>query len=501
MSIKSQRILISCLVISAIVLLCLGALAAGGVGVWALRPAIHGVSLPSEEALPQETARPTPTRAVQLQPESTQIQQPEGAAPTQESSQPQQTVIPTPGLAPGASLPEDVIRQMDEIEGQVTALRRLAPMEPVDRSLLTPAQLREHVINDFLADYSEEEARDDAIELSAFGLLVREFDLYNLYLDLYSEQVAGFYDDDVKAMYVIQGEGFQGPERLTYAHEYVHALQDQHYQLKEGLKLSDDDCEEDSERCAAVRALVEGDASFVEMQWFFDHSTDQDQRELREFYNSYESPVFDSTPSFLRESFLFPYTAGQEFVEYLYDLGGWDAIEEAYRNPPTTTEQILHPERYPDDAPIPVTLPDFTDDLGEGWRELNRNVMGEYYTYLILAHGEEPRARLRENEAREAAAGWGGDLYVIYHNEESEEIVMVMNTEWETANDARQFSNAFNKYASGRFGNPVFSRPGASGWESSESYTYFIHDGDQTTWILAPSRDIAETIWESVRAR
>ena len=99
-----------------------------------------------------------------------------------------------------------------------------SPSHPVPVVLLSPDQLRQNVINDFLADYTDEQVADDVLELSTIGLLEPNFDLRTFYVDLLSEQVAGYYDNETGEMFVVQGQGFQGPERLTYSHEFTHVL-------------------------------------------------------------------------------------------------------------------------------------------------------------------------------------------------------------------------------------------------------------------------------------
>ena len=221
----------------------------------------------------------------------------------------------------------DVDQQMEVIERQVSELRGLEAKSSVSRHLLTPVDLRQHILDDFLKDYSQEEARQDALSLWSFGLLERDFKLYDFYIELYSEQVAGFYDQETKEMFVVQGEGFAGPERLTYAHEFTHALQDQYYDIQDGLRFNDTDCENESERCAAISALLEGDATLAELEWFSSHATAQDRREISSFYNNYSSPVFDSAPQFMQDDFLFPYEQGQDFVKTIFDEGGWQAVD------------------------------------------------------------------------------------------------------------------------------------------------------------------------------
>ena len=273
---------------------------------------------------------------------------------------PQQTQEPA---AQGELSPE-VLGQMDEIQQQVMAIRGLDMSTELKRDLMTPEELQDKVINDFFADYTDEDALQDSKVLSTLGLIEEGFDLKQFYLDLYSEQIAGYYDSETKDMYVIAGEKFGGMERMTYAHEFNHVLQDQNYDLENGMKLNEDYCKEDTEYCAAVSALIEGDSVSAEQAWFIQHSTRQDQQDLFSFQEDYTSPVYDAAPAYMKEDFLFPYTLGYDFVQGLIEQGDWAAVDAAYRNPPVTTEMILHPEKYPDDKPVTVEMPDLAAVFG-----------------------------------------------------------------------------------------------------------------------------------------
>jgi hypothetical protein len=383
---------------------------------------------------------------------------------------------------------------MDEIQMQVILERGLKPSENVNRGLYSSEQLQERVLNDFLEEYSPEEAQSDALSLAAFGLLEPDFDLYNFYIDLLSEQIAGFYDQETKEMVVVQGEGFNGPERLTYAHEYTHALQDQNYDIEDGLNFNDEACEFDSERCAAVQALIEGDASLAELTWFFENGTPEDQAEIMEFYNTFEMPVFDSAPEFITMDFTFPYDYGYTFVESLHSQGGWGTVDRAYQNLPQSTEQILHPERYPDDQPIAMALPDFSGILDSNWEEIDRGTMGEWYTYLILSKGLDINARLDEETASLATEGWGGDAYIVYHNADTQESVMLLLSTWDTPEDADEFAAAFRDYVNGRFGLSADDT-----WQGSDGLHAFYQEGVSTAWVLAPDAKTAEELWEFTR--
>jgi hypothetical protein len=472
MTSTNRKILYSCLAIGVVICLCLVVIALGAGGILILRP---GSILPSQN----------PSEATGI---------PGG------SSLPS-SAAGTPVDSTQAAVPADIARQMDEIQNQVVKLRHIQPQSNVTRTLLSPEELRKHVQNDFLKDYDTNEARNDTIVLSTLGLLDKNTDIKKTYLDLLSEQVAGFYDNKTKAMYVVQGEKFTGNERHVYAHEYTHALQDQAYDFENGLKFNDATCQQDSERCAALQALIEGDATVTELKWITTYASTRDRFDIWLFYRSYKSPVFDAAPAFMKDDLGFPYEAGQNFVQTLVDQGGEKAVDEAFRNPPVSTEQIMHPERYPEDKPVPVSLPDLKPALGEGWTEIDHNVMGEWYTYLILAKGLNPKYELKDAQARQAAQGWGGDNYAVYKNVTTGAIVFVLSTIWDTQKDADEFASAFNTYGNDRFGKPVTNQAGVTSWQTEDGVHTFHQDGQRTDWIFAPAADQAEKIYGSIKGQ
>ncbi len=389
----------------------------------------------------------------------------------------------------------DQINQvMDQIQSQVIAIRGLQPKGTLQESLLTPAELQKHVTDEFLQGYTTTDARDEALTASAFGLLQPDFDLYTLYDKLYAEQVAGYYDDKTKQMYVVKGKDFLGTERMTYAHEYTHVLQDQNYDIENGLGVTDERCKQETERCAAIQALLEGDATLVEYQWFSKDATAEDRRQVINFATTYSGPVFDSAPDYLKQSFLFPYDQGLAFVQYVFNRGGWPAVDNVFRNPPVSTEQILHPAKYPKDTPQVVNLPDLTPVLGAGWEEIARGSQGEWGLYLILAHGLDPKNDLSNSQAQRATAGWGGDTYAVYYNETSQATAMAIVTAWDTSRDEKEFSDAFRVYATHRFGNASTNQNGESAWQSTDTFTLFQQNSSNAIWILAPDQLTAQAM-------
>lgn len=405
------------------------------------------------------------------------------------------TSEPSPDYpTPEASLDE----QMDAIQAQVIKIRDLSPTGSVARALLTPDELRQNVVDDFLVDYTEEEAAQDAIVLATLGLLEPGFSLRDFYIELFSEQIAGYYDHETKEMFVVQADSFKGPERLTYAHEFNHVLQDQNYDIQNGLNYNDDACEQDSERCAAIQALIEGDATLLEVTWFMNDATPKDRSEVYAFYESYSSPIYDSAPPYMKEDFLFPYQAGQEFVTKLYEDGGWEAVDKAYVDLPVSTEQILHPEKYPLDTPVTISLPPLESILGAGWEEIDRGVMGEWYTFLILAYGISPAFQQDVELSKGAAAGWDGDVYVTFHQTQGDGVIFVMITEWETNQDVGDFGSLVQLYAENRFGNLTLDKSGFTASQAQGLKTIFSTNGKQTIWVVSSDLALADQVMQEI---
>ncbi len=435
-----------------------------------------------------------------LQSPITQTAIPTATSKPQPSSSPTQTA-PTMEISPSATtegircppLSADILAEIDEIEDQVVTLRGLRPVTPVNRSLLTPEQLRQRVIDDFLADYSQQEAQDDALVLALFGLLDPGFDLLSFYIDLYSEQIAGFYDDNTKEMAIICGKGFEGPQRITYVHEFTHALQDQIYDFKDGLGYDEESCELDSERCAAILSLTEGDATLVEKQWLEVYASEEDLTELIEFIGELETPIYDAAPRFIRQDLLFPYLAGLGFIEALFLDGGWAAIDAAYNDLPLSTEQILHHKRYPKDVPVRLVTPEVSDVLGQGWHEIDRGTLGEWYTQLML------NEFLPKADAVRAAEGWGGDTYLVFHNDETSQDILILITQWDTVRDVHEFFAIFADYSDARYGGRKQASAYVSTWEGEGFYIHSEHISNQSLWILAPDAATAEALRQTIR--
>jgi hypothetical protein len=469
MNTLKRKLLLSALLLVAI--FCLGLCAISTAGVW------------TAVLSPLSAARITPTLAFQALP-------PAATSVPAQTEEPGRSLTPTasaiPTEIPGDSgLPADITRQMDQIQKQVIQIRGLQPTGPVKRALLTHDQLQKNVVTDFLKYYSAQDAKNDVLVLSTFGLIQPGFDLYDFYQRLYAEQIAGYYDNQTKAMYVVKGENFLGPERMTYAHEYTHVLQDQNYDIQNGMGYSDERCKKETERCAGIQALIEGDATYVEQTWLQEDSTAQDKSQIQDMYKTYSSPVYDSAPPYMQQDMMFPYQAGLEFVQSLYDNGGWNAVNAAFRNPPVSTSQILHPDRYPATTPVDVSLPDLASALPSGWRKVDENSFGEWYHYLWLSYGDNKKARMPVSLSRQATQNWAGDRYAVYADDAAGQTAGVLVSDWGTQTNANLFRDGYEQYGIARWGTPQ-TQGGWLVWKTDSGPVEITVKDARTTWISAP---------------
>ncbi len=425
-----------------------------------------------------------------LQPEEPPTASPSPSATTSPTSTPDSPAAAsaTPTIQ---ALDPEIVDQMEKIESQVIQLRGLRPTSPTDRALLTQEELQQDILVELGEDYSPQEAEEDARVLALLGLLEPGYDLWQLYQDLYAEQVLGYYDDVSEQMTILADEDFDILERLTYAHEYVHALQDQSFDFQDVLQYDDAVCEADGDRCMAVQALLEGDAMLLQSQWLRTYASRAEIATLLELNSGLETPVFSAAPEFIRHSMLFPYDQGGSFVLHYYLRGQWADIDDLYRDPPASTEQIIHPLHYPEDVPIVLELPGLDGVLPAGWREIDRSTLGEWQLSMMLSQ------YLPSATVDLAAIGWGGDSYIALHDDTSDQGAIVLVTAWDTNSDATHFYNAMREYGNARFSGATFSWDRMS-WETDTVYVSLVRSTRQVMWIYAPNSAVEAALRSAI---
>jgi hypothetical protein len=146
----------------------------------------------------------------------------------------------------------------------------------------------------------------------------------------------------------------------------------------------------------------------------------------------------EGIPPFVSRLQAWPYDQGMRFIGALEARAGLDAVDEAFVDLPTSTEQIIHPERYPNDAPTPVDVPDLSEELGPGWQDLDVMSIGEAWLQIALG------LRLDGSQAGAAAAGWDGGTYRAWSN--GTDTAVELSTVWDTAHDAEEFAASMGEW-------------------------------------------------------
>lgn len=323
-----------------------------------------------------------------------------------------------------------------QIEAQVQQIRELTAKTPVAPKLLDDATLKANVAASFEKDNPPKVVAANERAYQLLGLIPNGTSLKELYLKLLGSQVAGYYDSDTKELYVVSRSGGLGPtERVTFAHEFDHALQDQNFGLDK-LQL---DAMGESDRSLARLSVAEGDATLLMSLWAGQNLA---PAELVQLLQSASDPaqtaILAEMPDILKASLLFPYTAGQALVASIQNTGGWAAVDKLYADPPASTEQVIHPDKYASrEPPIKVDFPkDLATRLGGGWSVDLEDSLGEFglETWLKSA-GKVPQAT-----ATAAAEGWGGDRFALVSN--GSRSGLVLDTRWDSPADAAQFAAA-----------------------------------------------------------
>ena len=360
---------------------------------------------------------------------------------TSSSPSPRSTPTSSPTTGPLASgLPSPASTQEQEaafaaIESQVQQIRGLPAAKIGAAQIIDRDQLAVELRALFDAEYPQARRDADNITLRALGLLTKDQDVAQLQLRLLGDQVLGFYDDRKKRMVVVSDSGLSAEAKITYAHEYTHALQDAAFTLK---TLETDAVGED-DRSLARTALIEGDATQTMFLWAL--AGNLDPGELAQLGNQ-PAPDTADTPAWMVDLLEFPYTVGLAWVGQVYQDGGFKAVDAAFTDPPGSTEQVIHYDKWvARERPIAVSIPELAPALGPGWKRVASSPQGEAMLSVMLQFFDVSKA-----DAEQAAAGWGGDRVAVYSGPNGA-FSLAWRLTWDGAADATEFADAYAKVA------------------------------------------------------
>ena len=350
-----------------------------------------------------------------------------------------------PVIAPrgaGGTLSVDqVISQLDVVASEVEVIRELAlGSTPYDGTVKSDQEefLRERAF--ITRDERSVGAEEDA--LKRLGLLPESADLASLLDDLYGQALRTVYVESRGRLSVlIPADKLNAKQRAAAARDFTRAMQNQNYGIVDARV--DDPTEGDA--ALSRVALEQGDGTAAMLDWSAATLGADSQTKVTNSVVPGGKSLLGSMPPILQREYDLPYLEGRAFVDALRADGGWAAVDGAWDDLPRSTEQIIHPGRYPGNRPVQVSLDGVADRLGGGWSESWRQTMGELRTWVWLADGvagtqDGPTAPIKLPKAK-AATGWGGDRLVSLDGPDGSWAI-VWQTAWDGPDDATQFADA-----------------------------------------------------------
>ncbi len=348
---------------------------------------------------------------------------------------------------------EQVAHAVEEVRGR--QFERQVPASEIDSSELKRL-LRSKILESFPAS-----PEDTARTLVALGFMDETPKLLERLVDFYASQVVAFYDPEPRRFYVVRGaeealqlqaagtEDLRGTaERLIFAHELTHALQDETLRLDRRLK----ELKENGDRALALQCLLEGEATLVMVRVALadlpaaDETTEEMLEPLLSAGALERANVPKDIPDYFVEQLFFPYVDGTAYVRKRLKTRGWPEVDRLWKNPPLSTSEILH-EAEPF-VPAGDLLPDRPERLSPaGFRFLYADTLGEWSLRFLL------RRSGGGEEADRAAAGWRGDRIAFFSSGPT--IAYLWRLRLETPGAAERFERAWKK-----------ARIKRAGWES-----------------------------------
>jgi hypothetical protein len=353
-------------------------------------------------------------------------------------------------------------------------LRGLQPTTELEMRLIGRQETADYLEGTLDAGDREILARRQEI-YRLLGLIPDDADLLQLQISLLRGLVLGFYDPDVKALFVLEDLGLSSlVTRTTLVHEIVHALQDQHYDLNAvDLRIRDD-----WDRSMAYTDLVEGDARGVETEFISPSAAATAALNCND--SSFAVNRNSNIPVVVQRELQAPYSDGRCFIATVAERlpSGVDSI---FEEPPAGTEQVLHPEKYLEgEDPRLVDLRALDRDLGPGWRSLYSGTIGEFGLQNLLLLGVSDTATVKR-----AAAGWGGDRWALYGRDDGARLLHFA-TAWDSEGEAREFWETFLRSLASRSDGAVSASASqrSVSWRDGDETLRASIDGDSVTLLV-----------------
>jgi hypothetical protein len=359
-----------------------------------------------------------------------------------------------PETKPSPAMTEEEARTLArDVSAAVESLRGLRLKRPVTVKLVDDKTARAHFAARLEKFWPPQRVALEQKAHVQLGLLPPGTHLVESLLDLLEEQAGGYYDPASDTFFILTDMP-RGVAPMLFAHELTHALDDQYYDLD--AKLGDASLDDD--RGTAMGAVVEGSgmlvmSAYVAREMVGGRLTASALQELQES-EAGKAAKLGAAPPLLQRLLLAPYLLGHSFLlrgDLTALVRGVSAadLNHAFEKPPVSTEQLIHPAKYwneaEKDVPRRVQLPDLSTHLGKDWKLSLEGDLGELTLAILTGAGgldpRSPEAARPESWTTPGAAGWDGDRYQLYEGPAGA-TVTVLATLWDTTSDAAEFERS-----------------------------------------------------------
>lgn len=289
-----------------------------------------------------------------------------------------------------------------------------------------------------------EELHAEELSLKKLGLVPKTFDLRKTTVDLLTEQAAAFYDYRKKKLFILDTNATI-TQKPVLVHELAHALADTQVSLEKYIFKSRSD-----DSALARQAVMEGQATWLMSEYIMSRMGGSltkspemvDVMSRMAGSSAGAFPVFDSVPLYLRESLMFPYTKGFAFQQAVILKLGKEGFLEVFRNPPRSSQQIIHPDKYFDK--IQPTKPPLPKASTKGYTGVVEGTVGEFdHEILFRQYGGEADAKL--------ARKWRGAEFRIFENKKDKSrAVLLYASDWQDEKAARDVFRLYKKVLQGK---------------------------------------------------
>jgi hypothetical protein len=339
-------------------------------------------------------------------------------------------------------------KQAASVEASIARMRKLEFIRQVPMVVNAPHQAQQAIIAQIARDHSDEDLRNGGESGVMTGLFPPNIDLKRQTLELLQNEVIGFYNPDTKQMVIIQrphnhasldaqGVG-PGMGTMVLAHELTHALQDQHFGIEKMLNR----VKNNDDQTLALKCVAEGDATLAGFGYVAGHLDSANVKWLVSQLDALPSNAMvegHEIPLAITVPMLFQYSGGSRFVAQAWQRGGWTAVDQLYRDPPRSSQQIMQPELYFDHPtpPIQIELTGY-EDLLIGWKKVDDDTYGELLLKLILERNLPPHAPAFGTLPR-----WAGDRIITL--QKGNELTLLWLIVFHENAAARDFADAYSQ--------------------------------------------------------